>query len=95
MSDASAAVLSPVKKALLKIESLRRELDDLRRAAHEPIALVGIGCRLPGGVDSAESAWALLAAGTDTVTEVPPERWTDALYDPRPGRADKIGRAHV
>ena len=81
-----ATPLSPVKQALLKIDSLRRELAQVREAANEPIAVVGIGCRLPGGADSVEGVWCLLAAGRDTITEVPPDRWTDALYDPAPGR---------
>ncbi len=48
-----------------------------------PIAVVGIGCRLPGGVDDTESFWRLLCAGVDATREVPPDRWqADALYDP-------------
>jgi acyl transferase domain-containing protein/surfactin synthase thioesterase subunit len=48
-----------------------------------PIAVVGIGCRLPGGVDDTESFWKLLCAGVDATREVPPDRWqADALYDP-------------
>lgn len=88
MTDSNATTLSPIKQALLKIEALRRELDQARRVASEPIAVVGIGCRLPGGSDSAEALWNMLAAGVDAVTEVPADRWTDALYDPRPGRTD-------
>ncbi|MET9645225.1 SDR family NAD(P)-dependent oxidoreductase [Streptomyces syringium] len=51
-----------------------------------PIAVVGIGCRFPGGVDSAETFWQMLAQGRDVVTEVPPERWdVRSVYDPEPG----------
>ncbi|MTE21413.1 acyltransferase domain-containing protein [Streptomyces sp. TRM43335] len=49
----------------------------------EPIAVVGIGCRLPGGVHDPASFWRLLADGTDATTEVPRERW-----DARAMRAD-------
>ncbi|ONI92679.1 hypothetical protein ALI22I_02665 [Saccharothrix sp. ALI-22-I] len=41
----------------------------------EPIAIVGMGCRLPGGVDSPAQLWDLLSAGRDAVTEIPPGRW--------------------
>jgi acyl transferase domain-containing protein len=49
---------------------------------HEPIAIVGIGCRLPGARD-ARSLWSLLAGGVDAITQVPAERWDlAAFYDP-------------
>ena len=43
--------------------------------APEPIAIVGIGCRLPGGSNSAKAFWELLRDGRDAITEIPPERW--------------------
>ena len=88
------AGLTPVKQTLLKIDALRREVHDLPRSAGEPIAVVGIGCRLPGGADSAEQAWQMLAAGTDAVREVPADRWTDAVYDPQPGNPDRSYSRH-
>ncbi len=48
----------------------RREL-----ARHEPIAVIGIGCRLPGGASSPSAFWELLANGMDAIQEVPAERW--------------------
>lgn len=48
--------------------------------APEPIAIVGIGCRLPGGANSAEQFWQLLREGRDAITEVPPERWDLAQH---------------
>lgn len=86
--------LSPIKKALLKIESLRRELDEARQGREEPIAIVGMGCRLPGGADSPDQLWTLLAEGRDAIVEVPPDRWTDDLYDPQPGRPDTSYSRH-
>jgi acyl transferase domain-containing protein len=57
----------------------------------EPIAIVGIGCRLPGGADNPEAFWRLLARGVDAISEVPEDRWLlRALYHPDPARAGKI-----
>ena len=53
----------------------------------EPIAIVGIGCRLPGGVNSAEAFWDVLREGRELITEIPPDRWDLNLhYDPDPAR---------
>ncbi|KJS53410.1 hypothetical protein VM98_25440, partial [Streptomyces rubellomurinus subsp. indigoferus] len=53
--------------------------------AHEPIAVVGLGCRLPGGVDTPEDLWRALLDGLDAVREVPADRWdADAWYDADP-----------
>ncbi len=56
-----------------------------------PIAIVGIGCRFPGGVDSADALWKVLVEERDLVTEVPPDRWdANAIYDPQPGVPGKV-----
>ncbi len=58
--------------------------------AIEPIAIIGMGCRFPGGPDP-ESFWKLLAEGRHAVTEVPPDRWdADAWYDPDPSVPGKL-----
>ena len=44
-------------------------------AAENGIAIIGIGCRFPGGVDSPEAFWSLLCEGRDAITEVPAGRW--------------------
>ncbi|HEY4997198.1 MAG TPA: beta-ketoacyl synthase N-terminal-like domain-containing protein, partial [Solirubrobacteraceae bacterium] len=57
----------------------------------EPIAIVGMGCRFPGGVTDPESFWHLLDQGIDAISEVPPERWDiDAWYDPDPDALGKM-----
>ncbi|MCB9682794.1 MAG: SDR family NAD(P)-dependent oxidoreductase [Alphaproteobacteria bacterium] len=66
-----------------------------RRAvdADDPIAIVGMGCRFPGGADDPDAFWQLLLDGTDAIVPVPADRWNaDALYDPTPGVP---GRAYV
>lgn len=76
--------LSPAKLVLLA-EHLSARVTALETAAREPIAIVGIGCRFPGGVDGPESFWQLLCDGVDAIREVPRNRWdADALYDPDP-----------
>ena len=57
----------------------------------EPIAIIGMGCRFPGGVTDPESFWRLLEGGVDAITEVPRARWdVEALYDPNPDAAGKM-----
>ncbi|MBE1501728.1 acyl transferase domain-containing protein/acyl carrier protein [Amycolatopsis lexingtonensis] len=65
-----------------------------RGAADEPIAIVAMSCRFPGGVGSPEDLWELLAAGRDTVAPFPADRgWdVDAVYDPDP---ETPGRSYV
>ncbi len=77
--------LSPLKQAYLAIETLQTRLARAERAQREPIAVVGLGCRFPGGADTPESFWQLLVDGVDAVREVPPERWdVESFYDPDP-----------
>jgi acyl transferase domain-containing protein/acyl-CoA synthetase (AMP-forming)/AMP-acid ligase II/acyl carrier protein len=54
------------------------------RAANEPIAIIGIGCRFPGA-DGPAAFWRLLSDGVDATAEIPSDRWDgDAFYDPDP-----------
>lgn len=55
-------------------------------ASTTPIAVIGMACRLPGGIQSPEQLWEALRSGADLVTEVPRDRWdNDEYYDPEPG----------
>jgi acyl transferase domain-containing protein len=74
---------SLLKKALLEIRGLKAELEAARRGPSDPIAIVGAGCRFPGGADSLESYWSILRAAVDTIRETPANRWDkEADYGP-------------
>jgi acyl transferase domain-containing protein len=83
--------LSPVKRALLELREMRARLDELERARRAPIAVIGLGCRFPGGADDPEGYWQLLRDGIDAVSEIPAERWEiDGLFDPDPDTPGKM-----
>lgn len=51
-----------------------------------PVAVIGMGCRLPGGINSPDKLWEALERGDNLVTEIPADRWdVDEFYDPEPG----------
>ena len=83
-----AAQMSPQARELLARELIRAGTGRSRSTTvAEPVAVVGIGCRFPGGVSGPESFWRLLVDGGDAITEVPADRWdADAFYDPDPRR---------
>jgi acyl transferase domain-containing protein len=90
-ASAIANALSPIKRALLALEDMKGKLAAATYTKTEPIAIVGMGCRFPGGVDSPESFWELLRQGEDAVTDVPADRWNmDDYYDPDPDQPGKI-----
>ncbi len=73
--------LSPVKRALAEIQRLRARVGELEKSSAEPVAIVGTGLRLPGGVTDEATFWELLAEGRDTIRQVPPERWDWRAWD--------------
>jgi len=79
LAPEAVAVKTPVRAAI--------------SANEEPIAIVGMGCRFPGGVSSPEELWELLEQGTDAIGPFPEDRGWDnqALYDPDP---EKIGKTY-
>ncbi|MGZ3459578.1 MAG: beta-ketoacyl synthase N-terminal-like domain-containing protein, partial [Archangium sp.] len=80
-----------LQQQLVKIRKLEARLEQAEAARREPIAIVGMACRLPGGVEGPEDFWDLLANGVDATSEVPPDRWNaEALYDPDPQAKGKI-----
>ncbi|NJO05777.1 MAG: type I polyketide synthase [Chloroflexaceae bacterium] len=84
------ANLSHQQLTLLAVE-LQNRLTAQERRQHEPIAIVGIGCRFPGGANTPEAFWQLILNGIDAISEIPADRWdSDALYDPDPTAPSKI-----
>src|SRR6218665_1539369 len=80
-----------MKRALLKLQEAQAKLDAHERARHEGIAIVGIGCRFPGGAVDPAGYWRVLSEGMDTIAEVPSDRWNaDSLYHPDPDQPGKV-----
>lgn len=80
-----------MRRMLAALKEARAKLEAAERSRTEPIAIVGAGCRFPGGADSPESFWRLLIDRVDTVSEIPRGRWlVDDYYDPVPGVPGKM-----
>ncbi|NEQ47701.1 MAG: SDR family NAD(P)-dependent oxidoreductase [Leptolyngbya sp. SIOISBB] len=72
-----------LREATMQLRSLRSELETIRQQQTEPIAIVGMACRFPGGANSPEAYWELLRNGVDAITDIPEQRWNVAAhYDP-------------
>ena len=85
------AQMTPLQRATLALKETRARLDRELLARTEPVAIVGIGCRFPGGANDTRSFWRLLAEGRDAITEVPRDRWdVDAYYDADPEADGKM-----
>ena len=87
--------LSAVKRAILELRRLRARLAEVERSRSEPIAIVGMGLRLPGGSVDADTFWRLLDEGRDAISEVPSDRWDcNDYYDPNPDAPGKMTARH-
>jgi acyl transferase domain-containing protein len=92
MSELSQQIgnTSAVKLALT-VQRLRSKAGGIHLLNAEPIAIIGMGCRFPGGAHDPESYWQLLRNGVDAITQVPPDRWdVEAFFDPDPDAPGKI-----
>jgi acyl transferase domain-containing protein/short-subunit dehydrogenase/acyl carrier protein len=87
MSASSEQIANALRVSAKETERLRRLNRRLREASSEPIAIVGMSCRYPGGVTSPDDLWQLVAGGTDGITEFPGDRnWDiERVYNPDPG----------
>ncbi len=77
-------------QALTALRDMRARLESVETARREPIAIIGMSCRLPGAANPAE-LWQLLRDGGDAIVETPVDRWDTAhLYDASPETAGKV-----
>ncbi|MCX4673488.1 type I polyketide synthase [Streptomyces sp. NBC_01381] len=82
-----------LKRAIADARDARGRLREVEEKAREPIAIVGMACRYPGGVTDPESLWNLVDQGVDAVSPFPTDRgWREDLHDPDP---DSVGKSYV
>jgi acyl transferase domain-containing protein len=91
---ASDPGLSPLKRAFLALEKAQQRVAALEKASREPIAVIGIGCRVPGA-DDPDAFWRLMRDGIDAISMVPADRFDiDAFFDPDPETPGGIATRH-
>lgn len=83
--ESSGDQLSPTQRAIVAMKTMGNKLAAFERAKHEPIAIIGMGCRLPGGGTSPEAFFHALEQGVDGISKIPPERWSaEAIANGKP-----------
>ncbi len=80
-----------LRQALRAVEQMKQKLSAAEARRHEPIAIVSMGCRFPGGACDAASFRDLLMQGREGLSEVPRDRWKiEEFYDPDPSKPGKM-----
>ncbi|WP_436847351.1 type I polyketide synthase [Streptomyces buecherae] len=84
-------VLDTLKRLTSDLRRTRQRLREVEEASGEPIAIVGMACRFPGGVTSPEELWRVVTEGQDVISPFPTDRgWDPDLYDPDPARRGSV-----
>lgn len=87
--------LSSSQRLLLALKQARLQLETLEQQKNEPIAIIGMDCRFPGGANDSNAYWQLLAKGIDAISEIPAQRWDlEAYYDQDPEAKGKMYTRH-
>ncbi|NIF15301.1 polyketide synthase, partial [Burkholderia sp. Ax-1735] len=88
MSNSDEKLVAALRASLKENDRLRAQHRKLSSVTREPLAIVSMSCRCPGGVASPEALWQLVDDGVDAISEFPENRgWNvDALYDPEGAR---------
>ncbi|MFI9261917.1 type I polyketide synthase [Streptomyces sioyaensis] len=94
MTTDDSQLVAYLRKVTTDLQKTRLRLRDAETKNHEPIAIVGIGCRYPDGVHGADDLWRLVVEGRDAISGFPQDRGWDVagLYDPDP---DAVGKSYT
>ncbi|GFE67449.1 type I polyketide synthase [Chroococcus sp. FPU101] len=91
MTDNAHNQLSSSQRLLLALKQARLQLEAVEQQKNEPIAIIGMDCRFPGGANDPDAYWQLLVNGRDAIAEIPEQRWNvEAYYDRDPEAKGKM-----